>query len=96
MKNFPLDLQFSEVVRSHIAVFALACTCEISSVPVELQLEWNALQEDDVLVKNFRKKNLIDFYKSLPVAEYYNLKQFAKNFYVCLGVHILTSNCFRR
>ena len=32
---------------SHMAVFALPCTCEISSAAVELQLELNTLQEDD-------------------------------------------------
>lgn len=70
-------------LRSGMAVFALPCTCEVSSAPVKLQLELNALQEDDVLVQNFSKTNLINFYKSLPVAEYYHLKQFAKKF-VCM------------
>ena len=49
-------------LRSHMTVFALPCTCEISSAPVELQLELNALQVDGVLVQNFRKMNLIDLY----------------------------------
>ena len=58
-------------LKSRIVVFALPCTCEIRFAPVELQLELNALQEDDVLVQNFSETNLIDFHKSLPVAEYY-------------------------
>ena len=70
-------------LKSHMAVFAHPCTFEITSAPVKFQLELNALQEDGVLVQNFRKMNLVYFYKSLPVAEHYNLKQFAKKF-VCM------------
>ena len=70
-------------LRSHMAVFAHPCTCKISSTPVKFQLELSALQEDDVLVQNFRKMNFVDFCKSLPVAECYSLKQFAKKF-VCM------------
>ena len=67
-------------LKSNMAIFALPCTCEISFAPVKLQLKLNALQEDDVLLQNFRKMNPIDFYKSLPVAEYC---KFAKKF-VCM------------
>ena len=68
-----------------MAVFALPYTCETSSALEELQLELNALPEDDVLEQNFKKMNLIDFYKSLPVAECYNLMQFAKKFVCTFG-----------
>ena len=64
-------------------VFWLPCTCEISSVSVELQLELNALQKDDIIVKSFSEINLIDFYKFLSVVEHDDLKQLAKKF-ICL------------
>ncbi|CAB4064518.1 unnamed protein product [Lepeophtheirus salmonis] len=82
--------RFTELrnLRSKMTVFSLPCTCEISSAAVQLEL--NVLQEDDILIQNFKEINLIDFYKSLPAADYCNLKRLfwkSSRWLVVLGVH---------
>ncbi|CAB4060838.1 unnamed protein product [Lepeophtheirus salmonis] len=74
--------RFTEIrnLRSEMTVSSLPFTCEISSAAVQHQLELNALQEDDTLIQNFKEMNLIEFYKSLPAADYCNLKRFARRF----------------
>ncbi|XP_040564255.1 general transcription factor II-I repeat domain-containing protein 2B-like [Lepeophtheirus salmonis] len=70
-------------LSSETTVFSLPCTSQISSAAVQLQLELNALLEDDILIQNFKDMNLFDVYKSLPAADYCNLKRLARRF-VCM------------
>ncbi|CAB4066425.1 unnamed protein product [Lepeophtheirus salmonis] len=73
-------------LRREMTVFSLPCTCEISSAAVQLQHELKALQDDDIIIfYDFKDMDLIDLYKSLPAADYCNLKRFAKRFVCMLG-----------
>lgn len=72
-------------IRDEMDIFSLPCTVDVNTAPCELQLELNSLQEDAALKQQFHEMNLVEFYQSLPDADYGSLKQFAKRFISMFG-----------